>query len=109
MEAKAIARYMRVSAQKARLVANNVKGMPVEQALNQLKFTPKKAAKIISDVLTSAVANASQQGSDVDNLIVKNVLVDPGPTWKRIMPRCMGRAFRILKRTSHVTVIVDEK
>jgi large subunit ribosomal protein L22 len=109
MEAKAIARYMRISAQKVRLVAKNIKGMPVEQALNVLKFTPKKGAKILSKVLYSAVSNAEQLGGvDVDALFVKNVQVNEGPTWKRIMPRAQGRAYHILKRTSHITIVVDE-
>ncbi len=109
MEAKAIAKYMRVSAQKARLVADNIKGRPVEEAINILRYTPKKAAAILFKVLHSAVANANQSGADVDALFVKQVIVNEGPTWKRIMPRSMGRANQILKRTSHVTVVVDEK
>ncbi|WP_027185843.1 50S ribosomal protein L22 [Desulfovibrio inopinatus] len=109
MEAKAKAKFIRVSPRKARLVANNIKGKPVEDALNILKFTPKKAASILNKVLTSAVANAEQiSGVDVDTLRVKDVVVNEGPTWKRIMPRSMGRAFKILKRTSHITVIVEE-
>ncbi len=109
MEAKAKAKFIRVSPRKARLVACNIKGKPVEDALNILKFTPKKAASIINKVLTSAVANAEQiSGVDVDTLRVKDVVVNEGPTWKRIMPRSMGRAFKILKRTSHITVIVEE-
>ncbi|MBU1001470.1 MAG: 50S ribosomal protein L22 [Proteobacteria bacterium] len=109
METKAVAKYQRLSAQKARLVARNVLGMPVEDAINVLRFTPKKAAKLIGKVLHSAVANAEQlPGVDVDNLVVKQVLVDEGPTLKRIKPRAMGRANRILKRTSHITVVVAE-
>ena len=110
MEAKAIAKYQRVSARKVRIVAENIKGKPVEDALNILKFTPKKSAKLISKVLYSAIANAGQlPGVDVVALVVGNVLVNEGPTWKRIMPRAMGRAYRILKRTSHITVVVKEK
>jgi large subunit ribosomal protein L22 len=109
METRAIARYIRISPRKARLVARNVQGKPVEDALNILKFTPKKAAGLISKVLSSALANAEQNTSlDIDNLFVKQVRIDEGPTWKRIKPRAMGRANRILKRTSHITVIVDE-
>jgi large subunit ribosomal protein L22 len=109
MEAKAIAKYMRISPRKVRLVADNIKGMKVEDAANILRFTPKKAAKFINKVLHSAVANAEQMpGVDIDSLYVKSVIVNEGPTWKRIMPRAMGRAYRILKRTSHITVVVDE-
>ena len=109
MEAKATAKYVRISPRKARIVAEIIKGKPVEDALNILKFTPKKAARIINKVLNSALANAEQNYSlDVDNLYVKQVRVDGGPSWKRIQPRAMGRAYRILKRTSHITVIVDE-
>ncbi len=109
MEIRAIARYIRISPRKARLVARNILGKPVEDALNILKFTPKKSAVHISKVLHSALANAEQNTSlNIDNLFVKQVRVDEGPTWKRIKPRAMGRANRILKRTSHITVIVDE-
>ncbi len=109
MEARAIAKYIRVSPQKARLVARNVQGRPVEEAMNILRFTPKKAARLIGKVLDSAVANAEQiSGVDVDTLVVKSVVVNPGPTWKRIQPRSMGRAYRILKRTAHITVVVEE-
>lgn len=108
METKAVARFVRISPQKARLVVPNIKGLPVEDALNILKFTPKKAAKLIAKVLTSAIANASNnEGFDVDELKVKSVTVDGGPSLKRIMPRAMGRAYRILKRTSHITVVVS--
>jgi large subunit ribosomal protein L22 len=109
MEVRATAKYMRISAQKTRLVARNISGKTVEDAINILKFTPKKAAKVILKVLDSAIANAeANTGLDVDNLIVKRVMINEGPTSKRIQPRAMGRAYRIFKRTSHVTVIVDE-
>ncbi len=110
MEAKAVAKFIRVSPQKARLVARNVTGKPVEDALNILKFTPKKAARLIEKVLASAIANAEHNANvDVDSLFVKEVRIDGGPTWKRIRPRAMGRAYRIIKRTSHITVVVDER
>ena len=109
MEAKAIAKYIRVSPQKARLVANVIKGRGVEEAMNILKFTPKKAAVIIGKVLHSALANAEQISADVDILKVKDVVVNPGPTWKRMMPRSMGRANHMLKRTSHIIVVVAEE
>lgn len=109
MEAKAVAKYIRVSPRKARIVAGNIKGKPVEDALNILKFTPKKSAQLIGKVLYSAVANAEQiPGVDTDSLVVSNVVIDEGPTWKRIQPRAMGRAYRIRKRTSHITVVVKE-
>lgn len=110
MEAKAVARFMRISPQKARLVARNVQGKHVEEALNLLAYTPKKAAEMIRKVLSSALANAEQMpGVDIDSLYVKSVRIDQGPSWKRIMPRAMGRAYRIVKRTSHITVVVEEK
>lgn len=109
MESKAVAKFIRVSPRKTRLVAENIKGKPVEDALNILRFTPKKPAKVLSKVLYSAIANAEQKpGVDVDALIVENVIVNEGPTWKRIQPRAMGRAYRIRKRTSHITVVVKE-
>jgi large subunit ribosomal protein L22 len=109
MEAKAVAKYIRVSPRKTRIVAENIKGKGVEDALNILRFTPKKAAKILSKVLFSAISNAEQMpGVDVDSLIVDTVMVNEGPTWKRIQPRAMGRAYRIRKRTSHITIVVKE-
>ena len=110
MEAKAVAKYIRVSPRKTRLVAENIKGKGVEDALNILRFTPKKPAKILSKVLYSAISNAEQMpGVDVDSLIVDTVMVNEGPTWKRIQPRAMGRAYRIRKRTSHITIVVKEQ
>ncbi|MGE4291907.1 MAG: 50S ribosomal protein L22 [Desulfovibrio sp.] len=109
MEAKAVSKFLRVSPRKVRLVAKNINGKPVEDALNILKFTPNKSAAILRKVLYSAVANAEQKpGVDVDSLKVSSVIVNEGPTWKRIMPRAMGRAYRIRKRTSHITVVVKE-
>ena len=109
MEAKAVSKFIRISPQKARLVGDNIRGKPVEDAVNILSYTPKKAARLIKKVLNSALANAEQNFSlDVDSLYVKQVSIDEGPTLKRIKPRAMGRANRILKRTSHITVILDE-
>lgn len=109
MEAKAVAKYMHISPRKVRIVAKNIKGLTVEKALAQLRYTPKKAAVILLKVLNSALANAEQKSEiDVDTLYVKNVFVDEGPTAKRWRPRAMGRATRIRKRTSHVTIILDE-
>lgn len=110
MEAKAVARFIRISPQKARLVADAVKGQRVESALNVLRFMPKKGARILRKVMESALANASQnEAIDVDTLVVKNIYVDGGPSLKRIRPRAMGRATRIIKRTSHITVVLEEK
>jgi len=110
MEAKAVLRQTRISPQKARLIADIVRGQNVEQAINTLRFMPKKGARIIRKLLESAVANASQnEAIDVDTLYVKTIFVDGGPMLKRIRPRAMGRASRILKRTSHITVILDEQ
>ncbi|MDO5674388.1 MAG: 50S ribosomal protein L22 [bacterium] len=110
MEVKAVAKYIRISPQKARLVADVVRGMDAGQALTTLRFMPKKGAAIIRKVLESAVANADQMGTvDVDTLFVKEILVDGGPILKRFRPRAQGRATRILKRSSHITVVVDEK
>lgn len=109
MEAKAVAKYMHIAPRKVRIVAKNIKGLTVEKALAQLRYTPKKAAVILLKVLNSALANAEQKSEiDVDTLYVKNVFVDEGPTAKRWRPRAMGRATRIRKRTSHVTIILDE-
>ena len=110
MEAKAVAKFIRVSPRKTRIVADVIKGKGVEDALNILKFTPKKPAKILSKVLYSAISNAEQMpGVDIDNLVVDTVMVNEGPTWKRIQPRAMGRAYRIRKRTSHITIVVKEQ
>ncbi|HDM10168.1 MAG: 50S ribosomal protein L22 [Deltaproteobacteria bacterium] len=110
METRAIARYVRVSPRKARLVMDQIRGKRVEEALNMLTFAPQKAARIIKKVVQSAVANAEQNANvDVDNLYIKRIYADEGPTLKRFRPRALGRATRIRKRTSHLTVILDEK
>ena len=99
MEAKAVLRNIRISPQKARLVADMIRGQQVDVALNTLRFTPKKGAMLIRKVVESAVANASQnEAIDVDTLFVKTIFIDGGPMLKRIRPRAMGRASRILKR-----------
>ena len=110
MEAKAFLKGTRISPQKARLIADLVRGENAESAINNLRFMPKKAARIIRKLLESAVANASQnEAIDVDTLYVKTIFVDGGAMLKRIRPRAMGRASRILKRTSHITVVLDEQ
>ena len=109
MESKATAKFVRVSPRKTRLVARNVKGMPVEAAMNLLRFTPNKPAGVILGVVRSALANAEHNASmDGDTGFVKEILVTSGPTWKRFMPRSQGRATKIHKRTSHITVILAE-
>ena len=109
MEAIAKHRFARTSAQKARLVADLIRGKSVAQALNILAFSPKKTAALMKAVLESAIANAEHnQGADIDELKVASVFVDEGPSLKRIKPRAKGRADRILKRTSHITVVVGE-
>ena len=109
MEVRAITRYVRISPRKVRLVTELIKGQPVEQALTTLKFMPKKAARLVSKTLQSAVANAEQNPNiDIDTLYIKRIFVDEGPSMKRWRARAMGRATRILKRSSHITVILDE-
>ncbi len=109
MEAKAILRTARISPQKVRLVADQVRGMPVGRATNLLQFSDKKAAGIIKKVLLSAVANAENNlGADVDELKVARIFVDEGPILKRMHARAKGRGSRISKRTSHITVVVGE-
>ncbi|MFH0812365.1 MAG: 50S ribosomal protein L22 [Pseudomonadota bacterium] len=109
MEAKAVARYIRMSSRKARYVADLIRGKKVEDALDVLAFTPRRASDTVSRLLKSAIANAGQNESiDVDTLYVKKIFVDEGPMLKRFRPRAMGRAARIRKRTSHITVILDE-
>ncbi len=110
MEVKAIAKYIRISPRKIRLLVGEVKGKKVEEALNMLAFAPQKGAPVIRKLLNSAVANASQSPDiEVDSLFVKNLYIDEGPTLKRLRPRAMGRATRIRRRTSHLTVILDER
>ena len=109
MEAIAKHRYARTSAQKARLVADQVRGLSVDKALNILTFSPKKAAVLGTKVLESAIANAEHnEGADIDALRVATIMVDEGPSMKRIRPRAKGRADRILKRTAHITVVVSD-
>ena len=108
MEAKAISKFQRVSPRKTALIARNVRGKGIEEAMNILRFTPNKPAGAILNVLKSAAANATQMAVNVDAMFVKEILVTSGPTWKRFMPRSQGRATKIHKRTSHITVILAE-
>ena len=110
MEVKATAKYVRITPRKARVVINLIRGKSVAEAFAILRFTPKAGAPIVEKVLKSAVANAENNfDMDVDELKVSAAFVDQGPTMKRIHPRSRGQAFKILKRTSHVTVIVEER
>lgn len=110
MEVAAKLRFAHISPQKCRLVADQVRGKPVEQALQILAFSPKKAAGIVKKVLESAIANAEHnEGADIDELKVSRIFVDEGPTMRRWMPRAKGRVNHILKRTSHLTVMVGDK
>ena len=110
MESIAKLRFERISPQKARLVADEVRGMPVERALETLQFSTKKAAHIVRKVLESAVANAEHnEGADIDELKVATIMVDEGPTMRRMKPRARGSADRIFKRTSHVTIRVADR
>ena len=108
METKAQAKYIRIAPRKVQVIIPAIKGRKVEDAISILQFMPRKGARILKKVLHSAVANAEQNKVDIDTLVVKTVLVDGGPTLKRFMPRAMGRAYPILKRTSHITVLLEE-
>ena len=110
MESVAKLRNVRLSARKARLVVDLVRGKGIQEAMNTLQFSPQKTAPILSKLLKSAVANAEQKGiSDVDRLFIKTAFVDQGPVLKRFIPRAQGRASRIRKPTSHITVVLAVK
>ncbi|HNX26131.1 MAG TPA: 50S ribosomal protein L22 [Phycisphaerae bacterium] len=100
-------KFARMSARKMRLVADMVRGRDVQDALNILKFSPNRASGMISKVIKSAVASANEGEADVDTLIVKEIRIDEGPVMKRFRPKDRGRAYNILKRTSHISVVVD--
>jgi large subunit ribosomal protein L22 len=109
MQTEAILRFVRLSPRKARFVADLVRGKKVDEAVNILKFSTNRSARIIKKVLDSAIANAeNNQGADVDELKVTKITIDEGPRMKRIRPRAKGRADRIVKRTSHIIVAVDD-
>ena len=108
MEVKAIAKYIRISPRKIRLLVREIKGKKVEEALKLLAFAPQKGAPILRKLINSAVANASLYPDiDVDRLIIKQVVADQGPTLKRFRPRAMGRATRIRSRTTRLMVVLD--
>ena len=109
MEVAAKLKGAKISAQKARLVADQIRGLEVDKALNELAFSPKKAAVIVKKLLESAIANAeNNEGADIDELRVSAIFVDEGITMKRIRPRAKGRADRIMKRSCHVTIKVSD-
>jgi large subunit ribosomal protein L22 len=110
MEIRAAARFVRISPRKARLVMGQVRGKKAEEALNELAFAPQRGAGIVKKLIHSAVANAQENAAmDVDSLYIAKIYADEGPTLKRWRPRAQGRATRIRKRTSHLTVILGEK
>jgi large subunit ribosomal protein L22 len=112
MEAKASLRYLRITPRKVRVVADLIRGKKVDDARNQLRFVEKRAAEPLKKLLDSAVANADQQSKgqvDVDRLRVKSLMVDQGPSLRRYMPRAMGRAFKILKKTSHIALTISDE
>jgi large subunit ribosomal protein L22 len=109
MEVRAKLRFARMGPRKARLVADLIRGKKSEEALNILTFTKKAAAKTIIKLLKSAIANATQKKTvDIDRLYIKKITVDQGPTMKRFQPRALGRATMIRKRSSHITIVLDE-
>jgi large subunit ribosomal protein L22 len=110
METRAVARFVRISPRKVRLVMDEVRGKKVEDALNLLTFAPQKGARLLRKLIRSAVSNAQHNSNlDPDSLVIKSVYADEGPALKRFIPRAQGRATQIRKRTSHLTVILDEK
>jgi large subunit ribosomal protein L22 len=109
MEVRAVTKYVRISSQKVRMIVGAVKGKPVEESLEILKFMPQKAASIVEKTIRSAVANADQYPDiDLDSMVVRNITADQGPTLKRFKARARGRGTRILKRTAHITVILAD-
>ena len=110
MEAKATLRYARISARKVKIVADLIRGKDVDEALAIVKFTPKASSVIIEKLLKSAIANAENNHEmDADKLYVASIVANQGPTMKRFMPRAMGRATMIRKRTSHIEVVLKER
>jgi len=108
MEVSAKLKGAQISAQKARLVADQVRGCHVDEALDMLEFSPKKASRLVKKLLDSAIANAeNNEGADVDELVISSVFVDEGRTMKRLRPRAKGRADRIFKRSCHITLMVS--
>ena len=110
MQTSAVLRGVRLSPQKGRLVADQIRGLTVDKALNILKFSPKKGARIIQKVVESAIANAEHNdGADIDELKITRILVEQGPVLKRFRPRAKGRAAKILKPSAHIYVTVGDE
>ncbi len=110
MEVSAKLKYARLSPQKVRLVGDQIRGLPVERAVETLVYSNRKAAAVVKKVLDSAIANAEHnEGADIDELKVRAVMIDEGPTHKRFRARARGRGTRILKRTSHITITVSDR
>tara|TARA_R110000868_G_scaffold253035_2_gene509760 strand:- start:3307 stop:3648 length:342 start_codon:yes stop_codon:yes gene_type:complete len=110
MEVAAKLKFARLSPQKCRLVCDQVRGLPIDRALDVLKFSPKKVAAVVMKVLNSAIANAEHNhGADIDDLKVTTIYADQGPTYKRMQAKAKGRGSRILKPTCHITVVVSDQ
>lgn len=110
MQVAAKLKFARLSTQKCRLVCDQIRGLPIDRALDILKFSPKKAAAVLKKVLDSAIANAEHNhGADIDELKVAKVFTDQGPTYKRMMAKAKGRGSRVLKPTCHITVILSDE
>jgi large subunit ribosomal protein L22 len=111
MKVKAVAKYLPTTSRKAKLVVDLIRGKNLEEAINILKFTPRAASPLVEKVLRSAIANAKQNDNvkDVDKLFVSEINAHEGPTLKRFQPRARGRAFRIRKRTSHISIVLEER
>ncbi len=109
MEVRATLKYAKISAQKARLVADQIRGLSAETAIDQLRFSNKKAALLIKKVLDSAIANAEHNNAaDIDELVISTIMIDEGPQARRFQARARGRANRIIKRSCHITVMVSD-
>ena len=110
MEVAAKLKFARLSVQKCRLVCDQIRGLPIDRALDILKFSPKRAAAVLKKILDSAIANAEHNhGADIDELKVAKVFADQGPTYKRMMAKAKGRGSRILKPTCHITVVLSDE
>ncbi|SNZ11765.1 50S ribosomal protein L22 [Hydrogenobacter hydrogenophilus] len=109
MEVRAVLRYARISPTKVRQVLRVIQGQNAGSALYQLKVIPKKSARIVEGVLKSALANAEQHGLDIEKVYIKKAVADEGPMYKKWMPRAHGRATMLRKRTSHITIVLEEK
>jgi len=111
MKVKAVSKYLPTTSRKAKLVVDLIRGKNLDEAINILKFTPRAASRLVEKVLRSAIANAKQNGEikDVDKLYISEISANQGPTLKRFQPRARGRAFRIRKRMSHISIVLEER